>query len=91
MPAYSITRDQAVREIAEVERALDESYPPTTPKPGGEEKTAIGIAAERMAIGAQSLRGRVGKPGRNGSTFRKFGIAVDWSKYKPKPPPPAVH
>lgn len=88
MPAYSRELEEAQREIDAVEAALEAGHPPPHETTLGDNrtKTAIRAAAEKLGgIPAQSLRGRVGVPGSPGSTYRRFGIGVDWSKYKPPP------
>ena len=90
MPAFSIDRDQAVREIAAVERALEEGHPPPGVLPIGATalKGALRVAVERLQLGSdQSLRRRIGTPQSPGSIFRRFQLAVDWAKYKPRPEP----
>ena len=90
MPAFSIDRDQAVREIAAVERALEEGHPaPGMPQGTNTLKGALRVANERLGLGTDYniLKRRVGTPSVPGSIFRRFQLAVDWAKYKPRPEP----
>jgi Calcineurin-like phosphoesterase len=88
MQTITIDRDQAIREIAAVERALEEGFPPPPlPKGGNKEvKGAVTIAAERLGVSPRTLANRIGTDRLPGSLKRYFGLEVDWSKYKPLPP-----
>lgn len=81
MPSYSLTRDEAIREVAEVENALFDGFP-GTPLPGSRHKGAIRVAAERLLVCPEALRRRVGSANSHGSTSRKFGMTVDWGMYR---------
>lgn len=91
MPAFSLTRDQANKAIAAVEKALEEGHPPPGhPRLGSKfVKSALRIAADQLGIDQQVLRQRINIPGRSpGFFFKHFGIKVDWSKYNEPPAPP---
>lgn len=83
MPPFIGDRDQAVREIAAVEQALSEGYPPQSPPGNNKIKSAVSVATERLGVVRMTLHYRIGKPDKPGSIFRHFGLKVDWSKYKP--------
>lgn len=82
MPGFSLDRIGAIQEIAEVENALIDGYPPHT-MIGRHTKTALRAAADRMGLESQSMRRRVGTPEVTGSLFKRFGLKVEWSLYKP--------
>lgn len=92
MPKSALDRDEAIRLIAEVERALEEGYRPPGAALHGHnlERGALRIVADRRGLPVQTVFGQVGSPTRTGSTFRLFGLKVDWSKYKAKPPAPPL-
>lgn len=88
MPAYSLTRDQAVEEIALVEEALRAGKcPPGLSIIGKHEEGALRFVARRLGLNENALRRRVGTPTEPGSTKAKFGRAVDWSLYRAPPKP----
>lgn len=89
MPAWTQDEYSALIEIAEIENALLDGYPPF-PLIGSHEKGAIRIAAERMGLCAQSLRRRVGTPNDRGGSELRYGLRPDWTLYRPKPPPAAL-
>ena len=61
MPPRQFDRDKAVRDIAEVERALKEGFPPPGgTKIGSHKKTALRIAAERIGDNPSEVRRRIG-------------------------------
>ena len=81
MPAWSIDEDLARFQIAHVENALFDGYP-AQPLIGRRANGAIREAADRIGLADQTLRRRVGMPGRPGATHRRFGLTVDWSMYR---------
>jgi len=85
MVAFSLTRERAQELIAAVELALTEGYSPSTLY-GSHTKSALRVAADRLGIIPQSLRGMVGTPTHPGSIFRRYGWIVDWSLYRPRAP-----
>lgn len=88
MPAYSLDRDQAIYEIAHVENALYDGYaPPGQVLLGSHQETALRVAADRIGVEQQSIRGRCGTPKKIGSTQRRWNVAVDWSMYRSAPAP----
>lgn len=90
MPTAIVTIEQARLEIAEVEKALSEGYPPVPALIGSHQKTAIRIAAERLGVVSRSLADRIGRPDRPGSIYRRYGLSVDWTKYVAKPEQPEI-
>ncbi len=91
MQKITISRDEAIRQIAAVERALEEGYEPPSGKRGGRNRDfgALKIAASREKISVPTLYSRMGRPGHPGILKRYFNLEVDWKKYKPPPPPAA--
>lgn len=93
MPAFSLSDIDVLHEIAEVENALIDGFPPNT-LIGSHDKTALRVAAERLNIDPQSMRRRIGTQERGGAFWTKFRLAVDWSVYRPRqsaaPPEPAA-
>jgi hypothetical protein len=86
MPVFSLTLEEAQREIAEVEKALQEGYPPPGQVLlGRHEKTATRQAADALGVVPQSLIGRIGSPQKAGSAHRAYGIRVDWTLFRPTP------
>lgn len=91
MSNFTIDRDEAIREIAAVERALDEGNPPPGEViHGSKTKSAIRIAAERLGEDPMALRGRVGTPTQPGRIHKHYGIKVDWTKYRRAARPDAI-
>ncbi len=83
----TIDRDEAEREIAIVEKALEEGHPPPPGKGRISNfvgKSALRIAALRLGISISTIRTRMGAPGEPGIIERYHGIKVDWSKYRPE-------
>lgn len=91
MPAPTLTRDEAIYEIALVENALRDGYPAHT-RIGAHNKSAVRIASEILGVVPQALTRRVGVPefplicGHH----RRFGLTVDWSVYRERPMAPPV-
>jgi hypothetical protein len=71
-----ITKEEAVAQVAAVEKALRAGFPPPGVKlarcPG-----AISIAAQNLGIKRQTLESRIAK----GGPFESLGVSVDWSVY----------
>lgn len=89
MPKFSVSRDDAIRAITELERALAEGYLPREGKHGSRLRiTAARVAADRLGWNHQTARQRFGTPDRKGYLVTRHGIKIDWKKYKPLPPPP---
>jgi hypothetical protein len=92
MPAPTLTRDEAIYEIAMVENALRDGFPAHT-QIGSHDKSALRVASEVLRVIPQSLIRRVGIPAfpELCSHYRRFGVAVDWGCYRepPAPLPPA--
>jgi hypothetical protein len=86
VPVYSTKIDEAAREIAEVENALRDGHPPKTII-GSHQKSAVRVAAERLSVNTQALRGRIGSPDLTGYHAIHFGLSVDWDQYRPRPVP----
>jgi hypothetical protein len=87
MKTIGISRDEAIKQIAAVERALEEGHPP--PPGDGRNKGALSVAADRLGISINTLRNRTGAPGAPGILKRIFDLVVDWDKYKPRLSPPS--
>lgn len=88
MPATTLTRDLAVRAIAELERALEDGYPPHELIHGSRLiQTARRVAADRLGWNHQTARGRFGTPERTGAIYNQFKLKINWKKYKPRPEP----
>lgn len=82
-----ISRDDAVRAIAEIERALEEGYLIPGALDGGNHiQSAVGVAAARLGVARATFRARAGTPNAPGIFERRFGLKIDWSKYRPKSP-----
>lgn len=73
-----LTREQAEREIAEVNKAIKEGYPPTSPPSDTTAISAIRVAAERIGQNRKSFTNRVGRPGHPGTWKRLYGIEPNW-------------
>ncbi len=88
MPVFAISRETAAQLIAAVEEFLALGHPPPGAYLLGSNagKSAIRKVAERYGMIFETLRGQVGTPDRRGSIFRKYGLEVDWSKYKESEP-----
>ena len=84
---YEERRQQAVREIAAVEQALGEGYPPPGMAGDNTVRGAVRIAADRLNLPQQTLFNRVGNSDSPGTNYRRFNLAVDWSKYQPSETP----
>jgi hypothetical protein len=75
MPIYSLTFDEALREVAEVEAALAAGKPP----PG---QHVLGRTAKAPALRARNPKrdpksfAAASAPNEEGSTFKKFGLNV---------------
>src|SRR3990167_6475920 len=82
MPAFLLSDLDVLHEIAEVENALIDGFPPNT-LIGSHDKTALRVAAERLNIDPQSMRRRIGTKDRGGAFWTKFKLVVDWSVYRP--------
>lgn len=82
-PSY--TRKQAKREIAAIERALRSGAAPAPPS-GSHVRGCYRVAAQRLGTVYTALKRRHGAPGEPGSVFRKFGLEVNWSVYRPLKP-----
>ncbi|MDO8683959.1 MAG: hypothetical protein Q7N50_10815 [Armatimonadota bacterium] len=70
-----------MQEIAEVENALIDGYPPAT-LIGSHKKTALRIASNRLNVDTQSMRRRIGTPDQPGTFWVKFKLKVDWGLYR---------
>ena len=74
-------RQQARAEIAAVNKALREGYPPTVRSRN--EKSAVRVAAEALKEERRSFTDRVGSPTKMGRWNREYGLVPTWSLYKP--------
>lgn len=90
MPTWSTDRERALYEIALVENALIDGYPPPGKGVlGSHQKSAIRIAADALGIDQQHLRNRIGSPDVRGRIERHYAdLRVDWSVYRERAPPP---
>jgi hypothetical protein len=68
---------QAAREIAAVEAALRAGHP-AFPIRGVHQPGALRVAADTLEEDPETLRNRVGGPGKTGRWYRDFGLKVDW-------------
>ena len=68
MPA---ARDQAIKEIAAVEAALNNGHTPAN---------AIHAAAMKLGIGYQELARNIGAPGYPGDHWHRFCLGVEWKR-----------
>ena len=78
------SREDALLDIAAVEKALAEGYPPPGVIVQGQNniKTAVRVASERLNISANTFRSRIGTQDVPGIYQRLYGLQVDWSKYR---------
>ena len=72
MPAWTINLLEALQEIAEVENCLIDGRPPVILHGNNTLKTATRMAAEKMNLDPQSLRGRIGTPETPGRVWRRW-------------------
>jgi hypothetical protein len=83
--AIAVSKIDARRAIAAVERALAEGFPPPGEAVRRGSRGAVAEAARRLSINAVTLWGRI-KPG--GPCESAHGLRVDWTKWKrPNLPP----
>ncbi len=83
MTSKSTAPIDVLQEVAEVENALFDGCPPSV-RSGVKVKTAGRQAAERLGTDRNALRAKVGTPTQPGTFWRLYGIAVDWSMYRPQ-------
>src|SRR6185312_9469788 len=83
----TVDRQEAERQIAEVERALAEGFRPPDGRHDSTHRNAITVAARRLKISNNTLHYRIGTPDEPGVFLKYFNLTVDWGKYKPAPPP----
>lgn len=93
MPAYSLTFARALREVADIENALFDGFPPPGQVLiGRHEKTCIRLVADANSDSFQSLIRRIGDPKKPGGSYRHFlkgkhpearKLLVDWARYRP--------
>ena len=79
MSVLAVDEMSALQEIAEVENALLDGYPPAVVTGSNKTYTATREAANRLGTDPQSMRTRVGTPKAPGRIYRHFGLSVDWS------------
>jgi hypothetical protein len=78
-----LSRKQAEREIAAVNKAIKAGHSPTG-TPSVTEKSAITVAADHLGENRKSLGNRVGRPGAPGTWKRMYGLEPDWGA-RPEP------
>jgi hypothetical protein len=83
MPGFpaAYCRDDAIREIAEIENALFDGAP-AAPGRSGHLRGCHRVAALRLGASESSLRRRHGIPGEQGSVARRWQLEVDWAFYR---------
>lgn len=81
MPNNSrLSRDDAIKAIEAVHRALDEGYASEKQRGQSGVITAVSVAARYLGIPRPTLLSRVGTPSEKGILFRLFGLEVDWTR-----------
>lgn len=94
MGVYTLDEIEALRETAEVENALFDGYP-EKPRPSNatiKRPSCFSIAADRLGLIPESLRGRIGTSSSTGANFRRHGdkCIVNWMMYRPRAEAPAA-
>lgn len=72
----ALTREDAQREVAEVENALFDGHPQTSPG-GRYPLCALHAAARRLGMTDQTIRNRVQR-----GVYARLGLSIDWTMYR---------